>query len=167
MLVEGDVDKRYFEFFRDYYPKIYTIPKIVEIESYGGAGALSNVAMLRFVKRKFKKMFVTFDLDCEATVTKSLTTIGMKVKEDFCSIGKNSEGAQCIEGLLPASVISKVYGEEIQLVQETQSAKSEVRKSAKNRLKAKLLETLIDMKPDECELLEFKKLFSLIAKAVK
>jgi len=70
ILVEGETDKRYFEFFRDEYPTIYNISADVEIVPYGGIDALRNVAMLRFVRRRFKRMFVTFDLDGQEAAVK-------------------------------------------------------------------------------------------------
>jgi len=71
ILVEGDMDKRYFEYFKENYPNIYQIADSIELEAYGGKDSLQNVALLRFARRRFKKMFVTFDLDVEKAVAKS------------------------------------------------------------------------------------------------
>jgi putative ATP-dependent endonuclease of the OLD family len=167
ILVEGVIDQEYFHFFRERYPKLYGIPANVEIEAYGGVDALRNVAMLRFVRRKFKKMYITFDLDAKAAVLRSLESIGLVEKLDFVPVGRAASGAECIEGLLPNSVMQSVYGREIALVQQLNSAKPDERKSAKNSLKAKLLEELKSSNPQESELEEFRKLFATISKNLK
>ena len=167
ILVEGDVDKAYFAYFKEKHPEIYQIADSVEIESYGGIDALKNIAMLRFVRRKFKKMFVTFDLDGVEGVTRQLGAIGMKIKEDFCPVGKDEAGAQCIEGLLPSRIKAQVYAANVSLVEALQSAKQDERKSAKNRLKSHLLEAIQKSELQSDELIEFKKLFGIIAKALK
>ena len=55
------------------------------------------------------------------------------------SAGSTKPGKQCIEGLLPERVLSKVYSENTDLVMALTSAESKDRKSAKSSLKQKLL----------------------------
>lgn len=167
ILVEGPVDQAYFEFFRDNHPTVYQIPKDVSIEPYNGVDALRNVAMLRFVKRKFKKMYVTFDLDGRDAVTRHLESIGLKEKQDYLAIGKSTPGADCIEGLLPSQIVSSVYATEVDLVRATQSTKPDERKSARNNLKARLLDQLRQSGLPSSEFADFKAAFGQIARGLK
>ena len=98
---------------------------------------------------------------------KALESIGMKNKEDFVAVGRPAAGAQCIEGLVPKSIVAKVYGAEVGIVQALQSAKAEERKSARNKLKTRLLDQVVADRPPEEELADFKKLFLSISKALK
>jgi putative ATP-dependent endonuclease of the OLD family len=167
VLVEGEIDKKYFEYFRERYPNVYQLPASVEIEAYGGKDSLQNVALLRFARRRFKKMFVTFDRDAEKAVTKSLKTIAMVDGVDFLPIGKEDAGSDCIEGLVPESVVASVYAKEIGLVRAASSASAETRKSARNNLKNKLFEAMVDAKLPESEFVDFKRTFAAIHKGLK
>ena len=167
ILVEGETDKKYFEFFRDHYPNTYQISSKVEIESYGGKDALQNAAMLRFARSRFKKMFITFDLDAKKAVERSIKSLGLKENVDYLAIGLNSDGADNIEGLVPKAIVSEVYAAEPTLIQQFGSPKAEVRKSAKNKIKDRILQQLKASNLKEEEFSEFKKIFSKINKGLK
>lgn len=165
ILVEGEIDKEYFEYFRDNYKNIYAISEKVEIVPYGGKDALKNSSILQFMINKFNRVYITFDLDAEVEVSKSLERIGLKDEQDFCSIGINSPGCQCIEGLLPSDIKKKVYSNHHELVSALTSQDSSVRKSAKNRLKSHFLNAIKSEKMKDKDLIEFKNLFNRIALA--
>lgn len=164
ILVEGDIDKQYFEQFRDKYQSIYNIPSDVEIVSYGGKDALKNTPILQFMINKFGKVYVTFDLDAEKEVRPSLERIGLKADSDFCSIGIKADGSECIEGLLPVELKQEVYAKHYDLVTAITSQNSDARRSAKSNLKAKFLEAFKKNHYDDKYLKEFKMLFAKIAK---
>lgn len=165
ILVEGKIDEEYFRYFKENYPDIYTIDDSIEVVPYGGKDALKNTQLLKFMLSKFEKVFVTHDLDCEKEVSRSLISIGLEDKKDYCAIGKNADGFDCIEGLLPKRIKKTVYGREVDLVTTLGSSDTSARKSARNSMKQKLLE---ELKISECtkgELIDFKKLFEIISKA--
>jgi putative ATP-dependent endonuclease of OLD family len=167
VLVEGEVDQKFFEYFKKNYPQIYQLSDDVEIESYGGKDSLQNVALLRFARRRFKKMFVTFDLDAEKAVAKSLKSIGMVDAVDFLAVGKPGEGADCIEGLVPDSIVRTVFASELTLVRAATSGSSEARKSARNYLKTKLYEAMVTANLPESEFSGFKSMFEAINKGLR
>jgi putative ATP-dependent endonuclease of OLD family len=167
ILVEGKVDQEYFQYFKEKHPNIYNIDDNVEVVAYGGKDALKNTQLLKFMLSKFEKLFVTYDLDAEKEVSRSLSSIGLEHKTDYCSIGRQKPGSDCIEGLLPEKVKSAVYGRETELVAALSSSDSNARKSAKSSIKQRLLD---ELKRSECadeELVDFKTLFKTISKAFK
>ena len=139
LLVEGDVDKEYFEMLRQ---KKHGENKLIfegEIVSYGGTGSLSNSVLLRFIKDRYEKLFVTYDLDSEKQVVKSLEKLDMQKNEDYCHIGIDAAGMRNIEGLLPEQIRGAVYGANTQLVQEATQGSPDEQKSAKGKLKRLML----------------------------
>ena len=165
VLVEGDLDQKYFEHFKKKYPELYGIPLGVEIVPYGGKDALKNTPILQFMISKFGRVFVTFDLDAEGDVRSCLERIGLEESKDFCAIGVTGPGCDCIEGLLPPSLKRQIYAERHDLVTAMGSQDSKARTSAKNALKAALFEKFSEINVDEKELSEFKRMFSSISKA--
>jgi putative ATP-dependent endonuclease of the OLD family len=65
--------------------------------------------------------------------------LGLKEGIDFMAIGTNKAGKQCIEGLVPERVLSKVYSENTDLVMQLTAQETKDRKSAKSALKQKIL----------------------------
>jgi len=86
---------------------------------------------------------------------------------DYLGIGKPGAGSDCIEGLVPETIVSSVYSKEIALVRAASSSPADVRKSAKNSLKAKLFNAMKDAKLDESEFADFKKIFAALNKGLK
>jgi len=166
ILVEGEIDKEYFLTIKEKYPNIYQIDKEVEIIPYGGKDALKNTPILQFMINKFGSVFITYDQDAQNEVKPSLERIGLVENENFISIGLDTPGNGCIEGLLPPTIKRKVYSEEIDLVtQLTGDTKS--RNSAKSSLKRKMLDEFKKSSFEDRELSAFRKIFTLINKNMK
>lgn len=165
ILVEGETDKKYFEYFKTKYPAIYGLDKNIEIIPYGGCDALKNHLILKLMIDKFDKVFITFDLDGLDKVENSLRAIDLKQGKDYCSIGNQKAGHDCIEGLLPDRVKKSVYSEHHELVAALGSRDTKERNVAKKELKQIFLDSVLSTDFQASELNEFRKLFSTIGKA--
>ena len=140
LLVEGKIDKEYFELIRKMLRERSGIPDDVEIIEYGGKDALKNTVLVNFVLKNFSKVFVTFDVDAADEVRKSLERLGMEEGSDYLAVGRTDPGKQAIEGLLPERVSGKVFGREPGLVMQLGSTTSRDRSRAKSQLKKFLLD---------------------------
>jgi len=139
LLVEGDTDKAYFEMLRDEGHGTNRLAFDGEIVSYGGTGSLANTVLLRFIKNRYKRLFVTYDLDSEKKVAKTLNALGLEKKKHHLPVGTNAAGKRDIEGLLPAEVTTAVHAANPDLVQAAIQGTKEERESAKNNLKSRML----------------------------
>jgi predicted ATP-dependent endonuclease of OLD family len=139
LLVEGETDKEYFEMLRGAEHGNNRLLFQGEIVSYEGTGTLSNTVLLRFVKNRYPKFFVTFDLDAADRIEKSLKALQLEKGKHYLPIGLNAAGKRNIEGLLPDAVTTAVYGGNANLVQAATSGTKEEQESAKARLKQLLL----------------------------
>lgn len=166
ILIEGEIDKAYFEHIRKSYPDICGLPADIEFVAYGGKDALKNTQMMKFILGRFAFCFITYDLDAEAEVVTFLQRIGLEKDKNFCAVGRPGDTNKCIEGLLPDSVIKAVYARETDLVNKAMSADSSLRKSAKNALKTKFLDEFCTTKCDPKEMAGFKQLFTQIRRAL-
>lgn len=139
ILVEGTSDKEYFELLKK--PKHGTkkLNFNGEIFPYGGAGNIKNNILLRFIKERFKRFIVTVDLDKYSDTKKTFQSLGLTENKEFIVIGKNATGKKCIEGLVPSALLSKVYAENVELVQQSME-NSEDGKMARSKIKSKVLE---------------------------
>jgi putative ATP-dependent endonuclease of the OLD family len=139
LLVEGDTDKKYFEMLRD--PKHGSNRLVLQgdIVPYEGTGSLSNTVLLRFIKNRHRKFFVTFDLDAVDRVEKTLKALKLEKQKQYLPIGHNAAGKRNIEGLLPESVTKAVYEANPSLVQAATAGTKEEQESAKKKLKNLLL----------------------------
>lgn len=164
VLVEGEIDKEYLQHLRENHNEEFSIADEIEIIPYGGKDTLKNTALLRFFLGKFKDAFITFDLDARKDVLRSLEGLGLKENTDFLAIGENKSGRDSIEGLLPDSVTSAVYGRETDLVMQLGSSVSGERRSAKSQLKRRLLE---EFKANSGYSESDLKGYSAIAKAIR
>ncbi len=140
LLVEGETDKEYFEMLRDATHGNNRLRFQGEIVSYEGTGALSNTVLLRFVKNRYPKFFVTFDLDAAERIEKSLKALQLEKGKHYLPIGLNAAGKRNIEGLLPDTVTTAVYGGNADLIQAATSGTKEEQDNAKARLKKLLLD---------------------------
>jgi len=140
LLVEGPIDKEYLELLRDPSHGANRLQIDAEIVPYGGAGSICNTVLLRFVKERYRRFFVTFDLDALSQVEKTLASLQLERGKQFLPIGLDAKGKRQMEGLLPDSVTSQVYGAHPGLVQAATSNSRDERESAKNSLKRLLLE---------------------------
>lgn len=167
ILVEGEIDRAYFEHMRSDYPEIYSVPDDAEIVSYGGKDALKNTPILQFMINKFTKVFITFDLDAESEVVKPLERIGLKKDIDFCAIGIAKPGSECIEGLLPAEIKQKVYATHHDTVTALGSQDSNARRGAKSRLKQECLAEFKKARLNIKDLKGYKAMFDKVATKFK
>ena len=140
VLVEGDIDREYLELLRDPAHGANQLRFNGEIVSYEGTGALSNTVLLRFVKNRYEKLFVTFDLDAAVSIEKTLQGLQLEKGKQYASIGLNAAGKKNIEGLLPDQITTAVYAGNAGLVQAATAGTSEEQRSAKCKLKRLLLE---------------------------
>ncbi|GGA78655.1 hypothetical protein GCM10008015_19230 [Flavobacterium palustre] len=139
ILVEGNSDKEYFELLKEKYHGTNKLNFDGEIFPYGGAGNIKNNILLRFIKERFKRFVVTVDLDKYGDTKSTFQSLGLTENKEFLIIGKNETGKKCIEGLVPSSLLAKVYAENVSLVQETME-NSEDGKRARTKMKQKVLE---------------------------
>jgi len=139
LLVEGDTDREYFTLLRDPAHGASRLEFDGEILPYDGKPNLKNQTLLRFIKDRFYKVFITFDLDAEAEVTTSLQKAGFEKKSQYLSIGMEAAGKRCIEGLLPDSILNAVHAAHPDLVQALNGRPDE-RRQASQQLKHLYLE---------------------------
>jgi putative ATP-dependent endonuclease of the OLD family len=140
LLVEGETDKQYFEMLRGADHGGNRLHFTGDIVAYDGTGSLQNTVLLRFIKNRYRKLFVTYDLDAEQRLEKIFSALGLQKKEQFMPVGLNSAGKRNIEGLLPDGVRASVYGAHADLVQEATQGTKEEQDSARNKLKKHYLE---------------------------
>lgn len=160
VLVEGDIDKQYIEHIKSLGLDGFDLPNEIEIISYDGKDALKNTVLLKFMVQKFNKVYFTFDLDAKNELARSMAQLGLIEVDNYMAIGLTSPGKECMEGLLPDSILSSVYATNPDLVMGMSSQDSNARKSAKNNLKAKLLEEFTSKKDHTAdELKHFVPLF--------
>lgn len=167
LLVEGKIDKEYFEMLRASEHGSNKLDFSGEIYAYDGKDTLANGVLLKFIKGRYSRFFVMYDLDAEASMNKLFTGLDMEKHKHFCSVGLNTPGHNKIEGLLPKSVCSSVYGKHASVVQQAMSGTSEEAKSAKGTLKKLLLEEFKNKAvPGQEYYGEFYKLSKIINKAM-
>ncbi len=139
LLVEGDIDRKYLSHIQSLKIKDLQLPEGIEIVPYDGKDALKNTILLKFIIQKFKNVFLTFDLDAKSELDKTMQQIGLKEGVDYLAIGINKPGKQCIEGLVPDRILSKVHANNTDLVMQLSAQDPKARKSAKSALKQKIL----------------------------
>ncbi len=165
LLVEGDLDKAYFEQIHSLGLQNLTLPNGLDIVPYEGKDALKNSILLKFIIEKFKKVLVTFDLDAKSELERTMAQVGLVEGVGYIAVGTQKPGKQCIEGLLPERVLSKVYSANTDLVMALTAADSRERKSAKSSLKQKLLtEFKSDKSITRDDLKTFLPVFKALAK---
>lgn len=139
MLVEGTIDKEYFELLRDPAHGAHQLKFSGTIVPYEGAGSLQNSVLLRFIRNTFKRMFVTADLDMESALGKVFSGLGFEKNKDYAWVGANAAGKKNIEGLLPDAIVTAVYASNAGLVQAATNGTPDEQKSAKSKIKELLL----------------------------
>lgn len=165
LLVEGELDKEYFEHIIYEFRNRHGLSKDVEVFSYNGKDSLKNNALLKFVVSRFGKTFITYDLDADNEIKPILEKIGLILDKDFCPVGIPGDGTACIEGLVPSRILAQVHAENTSLVLALGAPDSATRKRAKAQLKRKLLERfrIADLLDTDVE--PFAKLLIKIGKA--
>lgn len=135
LMVEGSIDQEYFQFFQQHSLACDQLSSSIEVVPYGGKDTLKNTLLLQFVLRKFDRVFVTYDLDAAIDVRAALGRLGLEEGADYIGLGVDQAGMDCIEGLLPQSVLSAVNGRETDLVMKLSSRDNSDRRQAKDALK--------------------------------
>ena len=139
LLVEGDIDKEYFELLRLPVHGDNQLRFNGDVFAYGGRDTLKQQALLRFIKNRFTRVFVTFDLDAEAALVPPLQALGFERRKSYMAIGQDEAGKRAIEGLLPERIRTAVYAENPNLAQAL-AGTSEERRQASQRLKRRYLD---------------------------
>jgi len=167
ILVEGETDVEYLKMLRDENHGADALVFDGEVFPYGGVGFFSNSILIKFVMSRFGRFVVTYDLDHDASITKTLQNLGLKKGIHFFPIGLDKPGKRDIEGLLPDVVRSSVYAANPELVAIASSADKE-RDSARRKLKELLLaEFKTQSSPGPAAFAEFYKLAKGINKSLK
>lgn len=135
VLVEGIIDKKYLEFFKDKRHGKHALAFEGEIYPYSGVGFFENTEMLKFIINCFKRIIITFDLDVKKQVEPKLKKLNLKEGVDYVCIGENKAGFRDIEGLLPDWVTKQVCQEHPQEATQAMSNDSEARNPARNIVK--------------------------------
>lgn len=143
LLVEGPIDKEYFEYFQKSEHTTNALIPDIDIYPYDGADNAKNTILMNFIKKKFHKVVMTVDIDRYNDVKKSITSIGFKDNMDFFAIGKKESGKECIEGLIPSTVWATVLSSNPDLSRKALMSTGKEQKSAKNELKKKLLDEFV------------------------
>ena len=168
LLVEGDTDKAYFEMLRDTEHGTHALAFEGEIVAYEGTGTLKNNMLLRFIKNRYKRVFLTFDLDVKPEVDRCLSSLGMTKDQDYLAIGIDAPGKRAIEGLLPESVRTAVFTANPDLVMAATSGNKDERESARHALKRKYLERFQSVATPGVEYFgEFYKITKVANKALR
>lgn len=168
LLVEGDIDKEYFNFFQSQHLSIEALDDSIEIIPYGGRNALTNTLLLKFTLSRLENFYLTYDLDAHEECKKALERLGLKENNNFLPLGKNVSGQKDIEGLLPDRILSAVNGRETSTVRQLTSTTSSEVRAAKSTLKKKYLEEFkkyTDYSAEELK--EFAKIIKIINKNLK
>ena len=166
LLVEGKIDKLYFELLRDIDHGENRLNFEGDVFSYDGADTMKNTVLLRFVLR-LHRAYVTFDLDAKEKIAKTLESLGLILKKDYLPVGKDKPGKTCIEGLVPDSITSRVYSQNAALVTASMSGDSKERKSAHSKLKKLIFEEFKESAvPGDEYFGEFYKVTKVINKAL-
>ncbi len=139
-----------------------------EIIAYDGAGTLKNTVLLRFIKNRYKRVFVTFDLDMRNEVERCLTALNMKKEQDYLAVGLDAPGKRAIEGLLPENVRSAVFSKYPDLVMAATSGTKEERDVARGQLKRRYQEEFSSTaEPGDKFFSEFYKVVKAANKALR
>lgn len=162
VLVEGIIDKEYFELLKDPAHGNNSLKKNIEIYPYGGSDVIKNTAITSFIKNRFTNVVVTVDFDKYDSVKKPLTSIGFIENKNLLPVGKNETGKKLIEGLLPIDIKNAVRTKHPDIVDAAMENSSD-KKEAQNILKKKYLEEFKETaKPGEEHYGEFYKLVKKI-----
>ncbi|NBQ70293.1 MAG: DUF2813 domain-containing protein [Nitrosomonadaceae bacterium] len=134
ILVEGEIDKAYFEDLRRTEHKEKRLDLKGAVFPYGGEGFFAHDVMMKFILERFNRVIITFDLDVDSKVSRKLESLGLKRNEDFFAIGLATGGKKNIEGLLPSTIITEVARTHPDVL-DLASSSDEGHKDAKQKLK--------------------------------
>jgi energy-coupling factor transporter ATP-binding protein EcfA2 len=149
LLVEGDIDREYFQYFQSHDCPVEGLSQDVEVVPYGGKDTLKNTLLVQFVLSKFDRVFITYDLDARKDVEKALGRLSLKSGSDFLPLGLDQPGKDCIEGLIPSRVLDAVNGRETDLVMALGSPDKHNAKQKLKRMYLHEFKSQTDYKKDE------------------
>ncbi len=135
LLVEGETDKEYFELLKDPAHGAGQLKFNGEIFAYAGKDTLKQTVLLKFIKDRYKKFFVTFDLDASNELERTLAALGLQPNKQYCPLGVDAPGKKDIEGLLPDNLKNKVRTTNAHLVDQAMNGSTDERRAAKRELK--------------------------------
>jgi putative ATP-dependent endonuclease of OLD family len=138
-LVEGPIDKAYFDLLRGEEHDENRFRFAGEIFAYDGYSSLTNTLLVRFIKNKYARVFITVDLDALPKVENTLQSLDLKKDTDYTALGINNAGRRSIEGYLPDGIVNAVNGANTDLVRALSSDNKDESKDAKRKLKEKYL----------------------------
>lgn len=138
LLVEGETDLEYFELLRDSQHGANSLTFTGDVIPYGGKDSIKNSFVLKFIRQKHSRCFITFDLDAEPELKEKIESAGFKKNEDYLALG--SPSAPSIEGLVPSIVTQAVHSRNTDLMNQLIHGTPQVRKDAKSRYKRILLD---------------------------
>lgn len=168
LLVEGKIDKEYFELLRQDCHGDNKLNFIGDIFPYDGCGNLKNPTLLNFLKSKSKNLIVTFDIDVIDDVEPTLKKHGFEKNKSYVVVGIDKAGSRSIEGLIPDSYKNRVNTENPELVQQGIHGTKEEQKTAKNNLKSLYLKDFKEKSiPNSDDYIEFYKLTKILNKAFR
>lgn len=167
ILVEGEIDKDYFENLRKPEHGERRLDLRGAIFPYGGDGFFSHDVMMKFIIGRFNRVVVTFDLDVDSKVARKLESLGLKRNEDFFAVGQPQGGKRNIEGLLPSAVTAAVAQEHPDVFDLASSA-DDGNRDAKQKLKRLKQEVFFkSFEPLSEGYTEFYRLADSINKAIR
>jgi hypothetical protein len=140
LLVEGETDKAYFELLKEPIHGDRQFKFDGFIYPYNGRDQIRNRALIGLLKCRYKRFFITYDLDSDKELSKLFDELGLQRGKHYLPIGKDAAGKDAIEGLLPDSVLKVVYGTHVDLVQQLAGTSRDQRESARSKLKRLLLD---------------------------
>jgi energy-coupling factor transporter ATP-binding protein EcfA2 len=140
IMVEGETDKGYLELCRQVEHGDNALVGDGEIFAYGGWSSLTNNVLMKFIRDRFSRVVVTFDLDAERDVAPKLDGLGFAKNLSYFCVGEDQAGQRCIEGLIPAAIRQRVQAANPTLVDSLTSNMKEERENGKKELKKKYFE---------------------------
>lgn len=140
LMVEGETDREYMQLLQGTEHGDKRLKFTGEIFAYSGKDTLKQRVLLQFIKNRYKKCFVTYDLDSESEIGPLLESLNLQRNRHFSPIGLDNPGKRCIEGLLPERVHAAVYSANPGLVQQATQGNKNERQNATNQLKRLYLE---------------------------
>ena len=135
ILVEGQSDIEYLDMLRDPKHSDFRLCYEGEIYSCDGVSNMCQSAILKFIRDKYKRVVLLYDLDVEKEVSKSLKSAGFTKNKDCFAVGENKAGKKSIEGLLPDDIYQRVFQENVELAQKATFGDKDERESGKRELK--------------------------------
>lgn len=168
IMVEGQTDAAYLDLMRDDAHGDRKLHAGPEVFPYEGIGNLENQILVKFVRERFSRFVLTFDLDSEGKLRRLIESLGLRRDVDFVPVGLNKPGCRAIEGLVPEAIKARVNQAHGDLVTAALSDDKDEARAAKDSLKrAYLAKFTEDAKPGTADYVEFYRLADRINKALR